>query len=305
MKANKRHLKTSFILCGLAVLLGAAVFAGCKKGDGSGKTSVKIEEIKQDPVIHISLPSGKELVMVRVEAGTFTMGANDSRETPHSVALKHDFYIGQTEVTQAQWKAVMGSNPSYYTGYDHPVESVSWDDAQVFCRKLNELYAGKMPAGYRFDLPTEAQWEYAARGGKESRGYRYSGSDRVGSVAWYCESSGTGTHPVATKQANELDLYDMSGNVWEWCRDWYEADCADDPEFLQGNAVDSDRVVRGGGWFDDAVDCCVAYRTCEVPGKRGSEYGFRVALVPDTWAKALHAEAENAAEAARAPVEGL
>ena len=136
-------------------------------------------------------------------------------ESPvHSVTLS-SYYMGETEVTQALWKAVMGNNPSRFKGDNLPVENVSWNDCQEFIRKL------KQKTGKNFRLPTEAEWEYAARGGKKSNGYKYSGSNNIGSVAWYDDNSSNQIHAVKGKRLNELGLYDMSGNVWEWCSDWY------------------------------------------------------------------------------------
>ena len=232
----------------------------------------------------IHLPGGVELKMVKVEAGTFTMGAADGEnggdERAHEVTLKHDYYIGKTEVTQAQWNALMNSNPSHILGDDLPVDQVSWDDAHTFCRKMNEMNAQEVPAGYRFDLPTEAQWEYAARGGKKSRGYKYSGSNDYDPVAWTVGNSHDFIHPVGTKQANELGLHDMSGNVWEWCRDFYEQGYATDPEFLKDNRG-SKCVCRGGGWRSAAANYCrVAKRSSGLSGSRDNQVGFRLALVP-------------------------
>ena len=255
----------------------------------------------------VALPNDVKLELVKVEAGTFTMGArdggNDSDEKEHRVTLTKDFYLGKTEVTQAQYKAVMGNNPSYFKGGDLPVECVFWNDAMEFCNKLNEM--GKAPSGWQFTLPTEAQWEYASRGGKKSRGFKYSGSGRLDDVAWYYENSGDRrldenellkdfsaekfvknlqdnnckTHPVAQKRPNELGLYDMSGNVREWCRDWYEKYYARDPEFLTGNSG-SRRDIRGGCWGDFAGNCRSALRDYDGPGYRNGILGFRVALVP-------------------------
>ena len=174
-----------------------------------------------------------------------------------------NYYIAKYEVTQAQWRAVMGNNPAHFKeGADRPVENVSWYDAMEFCKKLNDM--GLAPAGYKFFLPTEAQWEYAARGGNKSKGYEYSGSNDINEVAWYDDNSGGQTHPVGEKKPNELGLYDMSGNVWEWCLD------ADGPY----------RVLRGGGWYYNARYCRSAYRDGRGPVLRYDRVGFRLALVP-------------------------
>ena len=200
---------------------------------------------------------GVTFKMIAVEGGTFTMGATseqgsdaDSDEKPtHSVTLS-SYSIGETEVTQALWQAVMGSNPSYFSGSNKPVECVSWNDCQDFIRKLNAL------TGENFRLPTEAEWEYAARGGNKSRGYEYAGSNTLGNVAWYwdnipsqsSESAGYGTQVVATKSPNELGLYDMCGNVWEWCQDWYGSYSSGSQTNPTGPSSGSDRVRRGGSW---------------------------------------------------------
>ena len=216
--------------------------------------------------------------MVYVEGGTFTMGATSEQKKPdddekptHRVSLS-SFYIGKYEVTQALWKAVMGSNPSNRKGDNLPVENVSWNDCQTFLRKLNAM------TGKNFRLPTEAEWEYAARGGNLSRGYQYSGSKKIDDVAWYNNNSGGETHPVGTKAPNELGIYDMSGNVWEWCQDWY----GDYHGYLQTNPTGpssgSDRVNRGGGWDYDARICRVAYRSLNAPDVRFSLLGLRLAL---------------------------
>ena len=187
----------------------------------------------------------------------------------HQVTLS-DYFIGKYEVTQAEWEAVMGENPSSYKGPNLPVEMVSWDDCQEFIEKLNQL------TGLQFRLPTEAQWEYAARGGNKSKGYKYSGSNSVKDVAWYEGNSLDKTHQVGTKLPNELGLYDMSGNVWEWCSDWrgdYSSSSQTNPT---GPASGSRRVIRGGSWLSLAQYCRVSGRTDYLPGDSGNGLGFRL-----------------------------
>ncbi|MDR1865794.1 MAG: formylglycine-generating enzyme family protein [Bacteroidales bacterium] len=218
--------------------------------------------------------------MVFVQGGTFTMGCTaeqggacyDDEKPAHQVTLS-DFYIGKYEVTQAQWKAVMGSNPSGFSGCDNcPVEQVSWDDVQEFIQKLN---AG---TGLNYRLPTEAEWEDAARGGAQSRGYKYSGSNSVDEVAWHWDNSGSKTHPVGTKKANELGIYDMSGNVYEWCSDWYGAYSSEAQTNPKGPSSASDRVLRGGCWYGVSGGCRVSYRSHVTPDyRRGDFVGFRLA----------------------------
>ena len=227
--------------------------------------------------------------MKLVEAGMFQMGSTsgDSSEQPvHSVTLTKDYYMGETEVTQALWYAVMGQSPTsdgdrpwerpwestYGLGDQYPAYRVSWDDCQTFITKLNAL------TGVTFRLPTEAEWEYAAKGGKKSNGYTYAGSNTIGDVAWYYNNSNSTTHAVGTKFANELGLYDMSGNVWEWCQDWYgdySSDVQTDPT---GPSSGSDRVLRGGSWDDGATICRVADRFYFTPTYRDNYRGFRLAL---------------------------
>ena len=203
-----------------------------------------------DNTISIPVKDGISIDMVRVEAGTFTMGATAEMKDPwkeekptHQVTLTNDYYIGKYEVTQALWKAVMGNNPSNFKGDNLPVEQVSWDDCQEFISKLNRI-TGKM-----FRLPTEAEWEYAARGGNKSRGYQYSGSNYPSDVAWFWDNSGFDTHAVGTKQPNELGIYDMTGNVCEWCQDWYGAYSSSSQVNPTGAISGSRRVARGGSWF--------------------------------------------------------
>ena len=235
---------------------------------------IKEEEPKFDPVIQNLIDN-----MVDVSGGTFTMGATseqgedalDDEYPTHRVTLS-SFSIGRYEVTQEEWKAVMGSNPSEFKGAKRPVENVSWDDCQKFIRKLNEM------TGKNFRLPTEAEWEFAARGGNHSRGYKYAGGNSIGSVAWYDENSGEQTHNVGTKSPNELGLYDMAGNVWEWCRDWYGDYSLSSQSNPKGPSSDSFRVIRGGSWTGVDGSCRVTYRDCLTPDFSGYSLGFRLAL---------------------------
>lgn len=226
---------------------------------------------------HTFTVNGVQFTMVEVGGGTFTMGATseqgsdawDEEKPAHEVTLS-DYYIGQTEVTQALWEAVMGSNPSDSKGGNLPVERVSWDDCQVFIQKLNQL------TGKQFRLPTEAEWEYAARGGRKSRGYKYAGGNNIDSVAWCDGNSGNETHPVATKQANELGIYDMSGNVLEWCSDWcdgYQSSSQSDP---QGPSSGFYRVGRSGSYCGSAGGCRVLYRDGTTLDYRCGYLGLRL-----------------------------
>ena len=218
--------------------------------------------------------------MVKVEGGTFQMGgtseqgsdADDDEYPVHLVTLS-DYYIGQTQVTQELWEAVMGSNPSYFKGDNQrPVENVSWNDCQEFIEKLNRL------TGKNFRLPTEAEWEYAARGGNKSRGYKYSGSNNPDAVAWYYYNSGGKTHPVAQKQSNESGLYDMSGNVWEWCSDRYGDYSSNSQTNPRGASSGGRRVQRGGSWISSERGVRVSNRGYDAPGSRNVDGGLRLAL---------------------------
>ena len=216
--------------------------------------------------------------MVFVQGGTFWMGCTgeqgkdcDKDEKPqHSVTLS-DFYIGKYEVTQAQWIATMGENTSKFKGDNFPVERVSWKDVQEFLRRLNAA------TGKQYRLPTEAEWEYASRGGNKNQGYMYSGSNNLTDVAWYRDNSGSTTHPVGTKQANELGIYDMSGNVWEWCSDWYGSYTSTAKTNPTGPSSGSYRVSRGGSWVNFARDVRVSIRNYGTPDYRDYFIGFRLA----------------------------
>ncbi len=216
---------------------------------------------------------GVTFTMIAVEGGTYTMGATSEQgsdawddEKPAHKETVSDFMIGETPVTQELWQAVMGSNPSSFTGdLQRPVERVSWNDCQEFIRKLNQL------TGQNFRLPSEAEWEYAARGGNRSKGYKYAGSNDVDAVAWRLPNSGKTTHRVKNKQPNELGIYDMSGNVWEWCQDKWCGDYNSPRNFGY-------RVLRGGSWDDYARSVRVSNRNSHGPGRRNNDYGLRLAL---------------------------
>ena len=256
----------------------------------------------------VELPGGHILQMVPIESGTFimgspagkkggflglqTIGAEEGRsedEIQHRVTLTKPFWLGKYPVTQLEYESVMGKNPSKFNGANLPVERVSWYDAKEFCKKLNEIHADKLPAGYQFDLPTEAQWEYACRAGTTTA--LNNGKDltsdwgecsNLNDVAWYGQNSGKKTHGVGLQRANAWGLYDMHGNVWEWCRDWYlygyyPYGSVTDPV---GPSSGSDRVMRGGSCRINARYCRSAYRYYYDPSDRCDSLGFRLALVP-------------------------
>ena len=231
--------------------------------------------------------------MIFVKGGTFQMGSDsgDDDEKPvHSVTVS-DFYMGEFEVTQALWQEVMGTtiyqqrdkaNKSWSVhgvGADYPMYYVSYTEAEEFCGRLNQRLRSQLPDGYRFSLPTEAEWEYAARGGSKSNAYTYSGSNDLSDVGWYTDNSGESTHKVGSKRANSLGLYDMSGNVWEWCSDWYEDyRCWSSQTDPRDPSSRLSRVLRGGSWSYGASSCRVADRSLNGPSRRNF-IGFRLAIV--------------------------
>ena len=217
--------------------------------------------------------NGVSFNMIRVEGGTFQMGSNDGSydERPvHQVTLS-TYSIGETEVTQALWVAVMGSNPSNWKGNALPVESVSWDDCQMFIHKLNQL------TGKSFRLPTEAEWEYAARGGQKSRNYKFSGSNSIDDVGWYNKNSRNKTRNVKKKAVNELGLYDMTGNVWEWCQDFYGNYTSHAQTNPKGPSSANLHVFRGGSWYNSDSYCRVSSRYI-LKSSQCNYVGMRLAL---------------------------
>ena len=266
------------------LIVGSHTVKISKLGYADNTQTVTISEGKTTTVNVTMIKGGGDVNiagfdMVYVNGGTFTMGATaeqsseaDASQKPaHSVTVS-DFYIAKYEVTQSQWCAIMGTNPSSNIGDHNPVESVSWGDIEEFIRRLNAK------TGKNFRLPTEAEWEYAARGGSKTNGYKYSGSNSIGEVAWYGGNSSYSTKPVGLKSPNELGIFDMTGNVWEWCQDWYghySGDAQIDPT---GPSYGSNRVVRGGGWRHDTESCRVSSRISVSPDYRGRSYGIRLAL---------------------------
>lgn len=214
--------------------------------------------------------------MIKVTADSFEMGEKndgDADSKPVHKVWVNGFMISKYDVTQALWKAVMGNNPSGSTKCDScPVEKVSWNDAQEFIKKLNTL------TGKHYRLPFEAEWEYAARGGNQSKGYNFSGSDEIDSVGWNDNNSENGSHPVAQKHANELGLYDMTGNVLQWCNDWYNSDyyLTSPGQNPKGPGTGKTKVLRGCAWNIYTSHCGVAVRADLVPDSRTYNVGFRL-----------------------------
>lgn len=244
-----------------------------------GIAAMQEQEEQLGNIVVIPVKDGVSIEMVKVEAGTFKMGATPEMRSPlanekpiHRVTLTHAYYIGKYEVTQALWRAVMGKKFSYFEGDNLPQETISWDDCQEFICKLNSM------TGKHFRLPTEAEWEYAARGGKKSKGYQYCGSNRLSDVAWHKGNSNGKTHPVGSKKANELGIYDMSGNVAEWCQDSYVRY----PTIPQKNPIGTTngrkRVYRGGCWYEDVRGCRSSSRFWCFSGDLNWGIGLRLVL---------------------------
>ena len=260
------------------------------------------EHLQSQPPKEITNSIGMKLVLT--PKGTFMMGSPESEEarfedeTQHEVTISKDYYLGVHEVTQAQYEKVMGTKPSYFQGDEikgsstnNPVESVSWLDAVEFCKKLSDLPEEKA-AGRVYRLPTEAEWEYACRAGSKSAYSFGESSKSLGDYAWFDGNSNNQTHPVGEKKANAWGLYDMHGNVWEWCSDWYG-------EYPNGAVSDpvgpregSDRVNRGGGWYNEAANCRSAIRHGIDPSFRFHFIGFRVALSPSGIPKSPEADSK-------------
>lgn len=275
------------ILALTMALVIMVLMPACKGG------SKKAEGAKQDTAVKAEIPGvetkvfnveGVKFTMVKVEGGTFTMGATPEQgatepqpnEKPAHEVTVGDFWIAQTEVTQELFEIVSGFNPSYTRWPQCPVDKVSWKDCKSFLETINEL------TGEDFRLPTEAEWEYAARGGKLSKGYKYAGSDNLDEVAWTVANADGKSHPVASKKPNELGLYDMSGNLYEWCEDKYLMYDGSEPQYSQ-KMLKSDikrefHIERGGCWDQGPTMCRVSYRHAGNYTHMYAYDGFRIAL---------------------------
>ncbi|MBR4901073.1 MAG: SUMF1/EgtB/PvdO family nonheme iron enzyme, partial [Victivallales bacterium] len=258
------------------------------KVDWKGEKDYRVILKSPLPSVELPLEGAGSIQLVEVEPGEFMMGEDNGSkdELRHLVKLSRKFWMGRYEITQKQWKAVMENNPSNFKNDDNPVEGITWNEAMKFCEKLNAMVADALPEGYKVSLPTEAQWEFAARGGKLTKYYPYSGSDIIDDVAWHSENSNVRTQPVGLKFPNELGLYDMTGNVWEWCLDaceWENKVLTDtyrdgivDPLSTKGEL----HIIRGGGWLSSPKHCRISNRLCCDTNFKIYNLGLRIVLVP-------------------------
>ncbi len=267
--------------CAVATVALMLAPEGIIVGD-TGKETTHRDGVKAcSGVMAFDLGGGVKLELVLIRPGSFIMGdvkGGDDERPAHKVTITKPFYLGKYEVTQEQWQAVMGNNPSAFQGPKNPVENVSTGDCQAFVKKLNEKFGGR---GAKFSLPTEAQWEYACRAGSTGKYGFGDDAKRLGEYAWFADNSQTETHPVGEKKPNAWGLYDMHGNVSEWCddhydKDYYQTSAAKDPQRLPGYFLS----CRGGNWYDKASECRSAYRDFEEPGHRFELTGFRIACGP-------------------------
>ena len=274
------EMKKQRMLLVSAVAALAVMAAACHRGakEAAALAGAKAEELaaaKVGDLRSADLGGGVKLDLCGIPAGKFTMGGDGGGENApkHEVTLTKAFWLGRTEVTQAQWEAVMGKNSSWFKGKDLPVEHLSWKEATEFCGRLNAQ--GLLPTGWKWALPTEAQWEYACRAGTAGD---YAGD--LDEIAWYAKNSGRKTHSVAAKKPNAWGLFDMHGNLWEWCADWYgyyPTASVTDPT---GPDAGLFRVYRGGDWNCFSSFCRSANRGWHLPGTRCDSGGFRIAAVP-------------------------
>lgn len=268
-----------FVFSMLFICLSLSIFAQASGGQiRRGKTSTKVTAkssyINNGAIIRTLISN-----MVYVQGGTLAMGATKeqgelplSDEKPMHYVTLSSFNIGKYEVTQEIWIAIMGSNPSYFKGNKRPVENVSWEKCQEFIRRLNSM------TGKCFRLPTEAEWEYAARGGRNSQHLRFPGTAFLNDVAWYKYNSDGVTHNVGQKNPNELGLYDMSGNVWEWCQDWWDSYDGSSQIGPKGPSSGFNKIFRGGGYDSQDEDCRVSRRSFLPPEYYSENLGFRLVM---------------------------
>ena len=277
----KRKTRKAFIV-GMVTAFIAFVILGGGFGLGmwfAGKDRCDEASLENVDTKTLILPGGAKMKMIYVAPGSFMMGSSSTEEgrhndeTQHHVTLTKGYWLGETEVTQAQWESVMGNNPSYFKGMSRPVERVSWEDCQTFIAKVNREVRRQFGGDAR--LPTESEWEYACRAGSIGN---YAGTGELNDMGWYFDNREWKTHEVKGKKANAWGFYDMHGNVWEWCQDWYGSDYyASSPSAdPKGPASGDDRVLRGGGWGDDARCCRSAFRLRYWPGYRDRLCGFRL-----------------------------
>lgn len=277
-KSAKGKLKILLVLCSMLFVQNSFGQDGLAELFLSGIEEMeKYDEAMKN--IQIPVKNGITIDMVRVKSGRLVMGATremgsrfNSEIPRHEVAITENFYIGKYEVTQALWKAVMGTNPSFFKGDNLPVENVSWNECKAFITKLNRL------TGKRFRLPTEAEWEYAAYGGPENQGYMFSGGNDQTKVACYAGNSNGKTKPVGSKQPNELGIYDMSGNVAEWCQDWFGKYTSGLKTNPKGPSSGTLKIYRGGSYKSDAWYVNCIYRSKANTNTKQNSIGFRLAL---------------------------
>ena len=278
---RSKSLAIEIVLLGLVIFIGMHGSGSTVGGENSQGADPK-KSVKTTPEdkkeISLDLGRGVKMELMLIRPGSFMMGdeKGDNEEKPvHKVTISKPFYIGKFEVTQEQWEAVIGSNPSRFKGAKNPVDRVSWEACQAFIKKLNEKFGG---SGVAFGLPTEAQWEYACRAGSAAR---YGFGDRKADLVkygWFEENAGGKTHPVGEKKPNAWGLHDMHGNVWEWCADWYDGNYYKESPVIDptGPTAVTSRVLRGGSWSDPAPYCRSSCRYCLPPWFCVHCYGVRV-----------------------------